>query len=188
MYKKNLITTTTTIMIIMMMIIIIINPILVSVHAESMVLCITVNNRDNYNSYSNNIILLTMATSHAWTTAKIRTASMKVFSSCTMSSSLKFSSVSEAASSRSTNELFFWVPETAHFTLEDSAVSFAYSNNAVTNVKSSVSQLGESRVRFSARLLLSLVNFLQVLGCGLHVPGTVWYRTRQNRFIWGSPS
>jgi len=113
--------------IIIIIIIIIINPILISAQAESMVLRTTANNRNNNNSdsSSNNIILLTMATTHAWTKAQIRTASMNVLSSCTTSSSLKDSSVSEAASSRSTNDLFFRFPETAHFTLDDSAVDLA---------------------------------------------------------------
>ena len=113
--------------IIIIIIIIIINPTLVSVHTESMVLCTTANNHNNNNSASssNNIFLVTMATTHAWTKAKIRTASMNVLSSCTTSSSLKDSSVSEAASSRSTNDLFFRFPETAHFTLDNSAVGLA---------------------------------------------------------------
>ena len=103
------------------------HPILVSVHAESMVLFTTANSHNNNNSdsSSNNITLLTMATTHAWTKAKIRTASINVLSSCTTSSSLKDLSVSEAASSRSTNDLFFWVPETAHFTLDESAIGLA---------------------------------------------------------------
>lgn len=128
----------------MIMIIMRVNSILVYLRSDSMVLCTTANNhnKSNSDSKSSNIILLTMATAHARTKATVRTANMKVFSSCTTSSSQNVSSVSEAASSRSTNELFFRVPETAHFTLEGICSRFSTTNIAVTDATSSVIQFG----------------------------------------------